>query len=454
MLIKSLRFKLSIFYSSVFIFFISLLCIFLFKYYKNIIYKNIDENLIKEAKILSSESNEREIINENTEMIKIVGDKLYKIININGTVITGSFNDVHFKWPLNKELMFKTVEKGLINFETLNSKGENYRLLYYPINKESLLRIGRSLYHTETNLIVLKKLGTIFIVLLFLISIAMGLVLSWIAIRPLVKIRSLVERIASSDLRQRIDYNVKESELKKLIDVLNKLLENVKNFTDSYKNFISDVSHELRSPLTVLRGSIEVALRKKRTTDEYEKILQNNLSSTLRLSKIIDNLLFLSRTDNNLLNLRMEYFDLSNLLKNIVEQRQEIIKSNRLKIVEYYEEHIEIFGDMDLLSQAFSNIIDNAIKYSNPGGTITIKALKTDKNITVTISDTGVGIAEEDIPYIFERFYRAKKDHSSKKGVGLGLYIARCIIDAHKGTISVKSTLGLGTDFVVLIPLD
>lgn len=453
MLLKSLRFKLSIFYSFIITFLISLLSVFLFKYYENSIYKNIDEDLIKEAKILSSENKELGMINENTEMIKKVGDRLYKIININGTVITGSFNDVHFKWPLNKELMFQSVEKGLINFETLNNKGENYRLLYYPINKESLLRIGSSLYNTESNLVELKKLGIIFIIVLFFISITAGLILSWVAISPIIKIRLLLEKIVSSDLRQKIDYNVKDSELKKIIDVLNKLLENIKNFADSYKSLISDVSHELRSPLTALRGSIEVALRRKRTTDEYEKILQNNLANTLRLSKMIDNLLFLTRADNNLLNLRMEYFDLSTLLKNVVESKKDVIKNNRLNLVEDYQENLEVFGDIDLLSQAISNIIDNAVKYTNPNGTITIKTFKIDKNAAVIVSDTGVGISEGDIPYIFDRFYRAKKDRSLR-GTGLGLYITKRIIDAHKGQISVKSSLGQGTDFTVLIPLD
>lgn len=453
MIIESLRFKLSFSYSLVITLLVTLLIIFLFKDYESNIYKNIDEDLIKEAKILSSKSKEPEVISENTEIIKKVGERLYRITNTNGTVITSSFNDVHFKWQINDDLMLQTIEKGLINFETLKSKGENYRLIYYPISKESLLRIGKSLYNIESSLLLLKRLGTIFITALFLISIIVGLFFTWIAVNPIVRIRSTLEKIASPDLVQKIDYNAKSSEVERLVDVLNKLLESVKNFADSYKSLISDVSHELRSPLTALRGNIEVALRKKRTAEEYEKILQNNLANTLRLSKMIDNLLFLARADNNLLNLRMEYFDLSSLLKNIVEQRRDIIKTNRLDLEEDYQEHLEVFGDMDLLSQAFSNVIDNAIKYTNSNGTITIKTFKTDKNAVVTIRDSGIGIPEDEISHIFERFYRAKKNHSLR-GTGLGLYITKRIIDAHKGKISVKSDSNSGTELTILIPQD
>jgi signal transduction histidine kinase len=285
-----------------------------------------------------------------------------------------------------------------------------------------------------------------------LISTIIVLFFSWQAVNPFIQVKTLVENILSKGVEEKINFRARGREVDDLVSVLNKLLQNLVNLMNSYKNFISEVSHELRSPLTALRGNIEVALRKKRGVDEYEKVLQNNLANTIRLSKIIDNLLFLSKADNNMLELRMEYFDLSNLLRNIVEQKRDLAFSARLNIVEEYAEHVETFGDMDLLMQALSNIIDNAIKYTNPDGIITIKTNIMDNSAAITISDTGTGIPKEEISHIFDRFYRSQKNRSPKQGIGLGLHIAKSIIDAHNGKILVKSQPNRGTEITILLP--
>jgi two-component system OmpR family sensor kinase len=452
MLIKSLRLRLSLLYALIITSLISGLIFFLYKDYETSLYKSIDENLIKEAKILPMEKENKEITNDNIEIIKIIDEKLYKISNVNGIFIINNLDDSYFRWKLNRDLMNTTFKQGTISFETLNHKGENYRLLYYPLKEKGIMRIGISLYDTEFKLSQIKNLGKIFFPALFLISTIIALFFSWQAVNPFIQVKTLVENILSKGVEEKINFRARGREVDDLVSVLNKLLQNLVNLMNSYKNFISEVSHELRSPLTALRGNIEVALRKKRGVDEYEKVLQNNLANTIRLSKIIDNLLFLSKADNNMLELRMEYFDLSNLLRNIVEQKRDLAFSARLNIVEEYAEHVETFGDMDLLMQALSNIIDNAIKYTNPDGIITIKTNIMDNSAAITISDTGTGIPKEEISHIFDRFYRSQKNRSPKQGIGLGLHIAKSIIDAHNGKILVKSQPNRGTEFTILLP--
>jgi len=196
-----------------------------------------------------------------------------------------------------------------------------------------------------------------------------------------------------------------------------------------------------------------VALRKKRTPEEYEDILRNNLSDIMRISKITDNLLFLTKADNNIFELRRQWFDVKHFMETVVENFRYKVLSADLSITEDYQENLELNGDMDLLEHAFSNIIDNAVKYTPPGGKITVIARKEDANIIITISDTGIGISEDDIPHIFDRFYRVDKESSRKLGgTGLGLAIAQWIIHAHNGKIGVKSTVGSGSDFIVAFP--
>jgi signal transduction histidine kinase len=196
-----------------------------------------------------------------------------------------------------------------------------------------------------------------------------------------------------------------------------------------------------------------VALRKKRSQEEYEDVLRGNLSDIVRLSKITDNLLFLSRADNNIMELRMQWFDLGHLLESSVDRLMPKAESAGLSIVEKYQEGIEVRGDVDLLEQAFANLIDNAIKYTPSGGSVEVRSIEEDDFVKVTVCDTGLGIPEEDIPHIFDRFYRVSKERSRKLGgTGLGLAITMWIVTAHGGTLSVKSEVGRGSEFTVVFP--
>jgi signal transduction histidine kinase len=235
--------------------------------------------------------------------------------------------------------------------------------------------------------------------------------------------------------------------------IFNEMLDSIQRAIESQKRFTSDVSHEIRSPLTSLRGSIEVALRKKRPVEEYEEVLRNNLADILRLARITDNLLFLARADNNIHEMRMQWFELDRLLENSVERLRPKADSAGLSISEDYQQHLEMRGDIDLVEQAFSNLIDNAIKYTPQGGAVSVCAKEEDGAVTVTVSDTGIGIPEQDIAHIFERFYRVNKERSRKLGgTGLGLAITKWIVTSHGGTITATSAPGRGSAFTVVLP--
>jgi signal transduction histidine kinase len=182
-------------------------------------------------------------------------------------------------------------------------------------------------------------------------------------------------------------------------------------------------------------------------------MLRNNLSDVIRLSRITDNLLFLTKADNNIIELRMQWFDLNNLMVNIVEQLRYKAETAGVSIEEDYKEHLEAHGDIFLLEQAFSNLVENAIKYTPEGGRIVIKTGDDKSSVLVRVGDTGIGIPESDIPHIFERFYRVNKERSRKLGgTGLGLSITEWIVNAHDGKIYVESKVGEGSQFTVALP--
>lgn len=453
MLIRSFRIRLAIIYTIVISIIISIFAFVLYKEYKSEMFKNFDDNMIKKAKAELSNENKISNVGQNAEIIKTSNNKIYQIINSEGILITSSVNDEYYKWPLNRNIMQLSLKNRMPDFATIKHKGENYRLLYYPIDSESILRIGESLYEIEQKIAILNRLSKIFFPFIFLTSAIISYFFAWKALSPVMKIKTLSEQIRTGRVDKRINIKPQGSEIDNLVNIFNDMLESIQHSIESQKRFTSDVSHEIRSPLTSLRGNIEVALRKKRSVEEYEKVLQGNLYDILRLSKIIDNLLFLSRADNNILELRMQQFDITRLLRDLTERKRNEALSLGVSIIEDYQEHLKLSGDIDLLEQAFSNIIDNAIKYTETGGRITIKAMIEDNNLNIIISDTGMGIPEEEIPKIFERFYRTNKGQPGKhRGTGLGLSIAKWIINVHNGKILVKSIVGKGSDFIITFP--
>lgn len=276
---------------------------------------------------------------------------------------------------------------------------------------------------------------------------------SWLiagrSVAPLVRIESLARENRHGRLDKRIDIGLEGKEIDDLVVMFNEMLDSIQRSVEAQKRFTSDVSHEIRSPLTSLRGSIEVMLRKRRTPEEYEELLRNNLSDIVRLSRIAESLLFLARADNDTVELRRNRIDVNEILRNVVES----LGYDGLSLIEQFHDDIEVDGDEDLLEQAFSNIISNAVKYTPRGGTVTIMTEREEDSINITIRDTGVGIPADEIPHIFERFYRVDKERSRKSGgTGLGLAIAHWIINAHKGKIMVKSEVGNGSDFIVIFP--
>lgn len=447
MAIKTFRLRLTLMYTVVvvLIFFASDFVIQV--QFKNKRHESVDRELLREATTEFSQEIDPTRIKNNEEIIKRVGDEYYQIINRRGEVRISSLNN-NYLWPVNRDLLVKAFNGGP-QFDTVSYKGENYRVLYMALNEDNILSIGDSLKDVEEEVAALSRLSLIFFPFILAITSVMSWFLAGRALSPMVQIKSLAEQIRHGRLDRRIDVGVKGKEIDDLVKIFNEMLDGIQHSMEAQKRFTSDVSHEIRSPLTSLRGSIEVALRKKRATEEYEELLRNNLSDIIRLSRIADDLLFLAKADNNILELKKHWFDVNQLLKNIIER----LRYDGLSIVEKYEENLEVYGDSSILEQAFTNLINNAIKYIHRGGTVTITTEKEDDSIKVTISDSGIGIPEDEIPHIFERFYRVDKERSRKMGgTGLGLAITQWIVNAHRGQILVKSTIGSGSDFIVILP--
>ena len=232
-------------------------------------------------------------------------------------------------------------------------------------------------------------------------------------------------------------------------------LRPIKEMVDEQNRFITDVSHELRTPLTSLRSEIEVGLRSRTMTlPDAKKLLQSNHEEVVRLQALSDNLLVLAQTGKTNASQAMEEMTVVKLLDEAIKKLNGSIKKKEIRI-EKAVNGVKVYGMPDRLVEVLVILLDNAVKYSPSKSVVKVSAKRQDKTTVITVSDSGVGIPKEDLPKIFERFYRANKSRSSdQKGYGLGLSIAKKIVDAHGGTITATSIVGKGSTFTLYLPLE
>jgi len=451
MLIKSYRLRLALGSFAAALSLIVVLAFALYHEYSKELVRKLDEKLLKGAKVDLQHDYNRMLNTGNEEIIKKVGDQFYQVTVRNGKVIVNTLGASQQR-PVDLRLVGKAF-RGVPEYESFEYLGEDYRGIYFPVDEFSVMHSWAPLKEIDDDLMRIEKIFMHLFPFFLVVTAAVSWYVTGKALDPVVRITSLAEQIRNGRLGGRIDIGLKGREIDDLATMFNEMLDNIQRSIETQKRFTSDVSHEIRSPLTSLRGTIEVALRKKRTPEEYEEILRSNLSDIVRLSRITDNLLFLTKADNNILELRKQWFDVNHFLADVVERQRYRAESAGLSITEDYQSNLEVNGDVFLLDQAFTNLIGNAIKYTPAGGAITVSSRDEGLSIAVAVGDTGIGIPKDDLPHVFERFYRVNKERSRKLGgTGLGLSITEWIVKAHNGSIILDSTVGSGTTFTVLFP--
>ncbi|TDR25649.1 sensor histidine kinase [Flavobacterium cheniae] len=290
-----------------------------------------------------------------------------------------------------------------------------------------------------------------------LILILLFLIARFFAGRSIKPVRTIIEtssQITKDNLQTRIPLPQNKDELFVLSENINNLLSRIENAIDREKQFTSDASHELRTPLAVIKGTMEVLIRKPRNQQEYEEKIQFCISEVDRLNHMVDQLLLLARFENQKQNVKQETIYLNALVLDNLTRFSEKSESKKLKIKTQFSEDYYLISDNYLVSIIISNLISNAIKYSNPNGEIAIELEKTSDVVTFSITDYGVGIAKNDLDKIFNSFYRSDvSNHPEIKGTGLGLSIVKRLCDLLKLEITVESKLNQGTKFVLNFPL-
>jgi signal transduction histidine kinase len=384
-----------------------------------------------------------------------------QVIRGDGSVARRSQNLGDQRLPLDADLLaVNMTNQPALKTVTL---GNNIRLrmVSVPISVAGqvvgAVQVGQPLSDVDAVLqrvLVLLMGGTIATII---VAGGVGLLMSWLALSPIDRITQTAGRIArAQDLGRRLPVPTTDDEVGRLVSTFNAMLERLDRLFQAQQRLGADVSHELRTPLTTIRGNVAL-LRRGAADDPVERAaaLDAIEGEANRMGRLVADLLLLAQAEAGM-KLEKQHVELDTLILEVYRQAQlmsasRFPTSERVAIRLGHEDQAIIEGDPDRLKQLLLNLIDNALKYTPPGGQITISLYRDQEGVRVSVADNGVGIPPDVLPHIFDRFYRAQRE--GRKGVGLGLSIAHWIAEAHDGRLTVESQVGQGTTFTLWLPI-
>ena len=418
------------------------------------VYQNLDKDLSFEAEKHTHEVN---FIGDSIEFVNLkeweehehreiqVNPVFIQLIDAKGTILNKSpnlknaelqFNSSHIDYHFNTHLNNRHIRQIQVPIKD-DGKAKGYILA--AMSSESSI----SVLYTLKSMLILSYL----VVLLCLYFVSRFL--AGRSIKPVSQMTQTINRITNNNLQERVSLPFNKDELYDLANGFNNLLTRIENALIREKQFTSDASHEIRTPLAVLKGTLEVLIRKPREEEEYKQKIQFCLSEIDRLTLMTEQLLLLARLDKNVLSILKEE-SLSQLIQDLIQRNQS----------GFLSKHIELSFDNRLTEEVLvssfhaqliiENVLSNALKYSNESSQVRLSLYAKEKEIILSIEDQGIGIKAEDLEHIFHNFFRSDAlVHKEIKGVGLGLSIAKKAADLIGAQIEVESTLGKGTRFTI-----
>ena len=349
----------------------------------------------------------------------------------------------------------KNLELNTITFEEQN----NYLVSRIKIDfhKEKIVIIEIA----TTKEILTSTLEDILYILSFILPIVLifsilgGNFLIYKSFLPIENILLELKQINAKDLSARLKSNKNKDEINQLVEEVNSLLKRLESSFEKISQFSSYASHELKTPLTIIRGEIEVALRKERSNEEYKSVLNSSLNEIIIIEKTINDLLFLAKNEKDILIDNQEdiYFD--EIIDESINEVKSFAKLNQIEINFILEDTIEYKGYSNLLKIALKNVLKNAIQFSHKNSQIIVKSYKKGSFFEISVQDFGIGIEKNEQIKIFEKFYRTDKSRNKNSGgTGLGMSILKKIVDIHKGKINIHSKENIGTTITISFPIE
>jgi heavy metal sensor kinase len=358
--------------------------------------------------------------------------------------------------------IFESIAQNMTRFDNISmdlgsAKPAHVRALTIPVTVNGkltyIVQVTTPLSSLTSALLRLRFVLFLLLPLAIVFSGAVSVVLARMTLNPVNRIIDTIHRITAESLELRISPPKTNDEIRRLAETFNEMLERLERTFVSQQQFIEDLSHELKTPLAILRGELEVTLKKIRSAKEYEAILASSLEEINRIIRVTDDLLMLVKFDSRLVDLEKSPCDVGGLAREAVDDIRPLASARGVKLAIESTGPQFVLGERDKLKRVLLSLLDNAIKYSPAGGEVRVAVARAGAEVRISVRDAGPGIPGSERSRIFDRFYRVDKSRSTS-GFGLGLSIAKSLIDAHGGRIDVESPPGSGSTFTVVLPAE
>lgn len=461
---RGIRFQLILWYSSAL--FVATILVFSVFYFvtRQVLFSHTDQILTshgnKVAEVMLRQSTDMRQAMQKEVFINEFNDlpgMFVVLMNDKGDVLNSSYaiNDKDQVFPsLYRETL--QLQKPFFRDEQVGSVAMRFYAVPLDIQNQfaGAVMIGHPIDVIQKSLNTLLLVLVVTFIILAFPTVGGGYFLANRAIRPISTMSSQLRRINSENLNldEQVSNPKTGDEIEELAVTFNSLLERVRLAFNRERQFIGDVAHELKTPLSTLHNDIEVTISKERTKEEYKGVLKEAFIDTNRVISTLKNILDLAWSEADYARMKPEEIQLSELLEELKDVTSKMAASKRLAVEGVIEPNIIILGKQDKLYRAIINLIDNAVKYTPPHGKITLSLREAFGSALISVKDSGVGISPQDLPHIFERFYRGSKA-DKVFGSGLGLAITLGVIKAHRGTIEAKGKIGKGTTVIITLPL-
>ncbi|MCL4506568.1 MAG: FAD:protein FMN transferase [Chloroflexi bacterium] len=466
--VRSLRFKLTLWFVGVLAIVIFVISALLYFGLERVLLQSVDANLRTAGVRSVAPASTTPTTQEPGYPQSLQSDQLRRLVLLSNTparllALDGSVLQSDPLFPqgisITQEAL-TTAASGAARFETIEVNSNIYRLYTAPVKvndiRAAVVQVVDSMDDQVNTLAGLRSLLAWLIPLSLIFAGISGSFLAGRALAPMTRVRRDVEKIIEqSDLSHRVSADLPDDEVGQLARTFDQLLERVEQAMERERRFTSDASHELRTPLTVLKGEISVALARVRSAEDYRTTLSQLESTVDDMSQLVEDLLTLTRAAANKQMTILSPLNVTELVLTICDRMQVIAFGKGIALNPPTETAAVIVNaDRIKLQRVFTNLIDNALRYTHKGGRVDVVLRLAGKDVCIDVRDTGHGIAAKHLPKLFQRFYRADNDRARDSGgSGLGLAIAQSIAKGHGGKITLESTLGRGSCFTVTLPL-